>query len=113
MGISGVDNTFLNSLTSGESIKQKVEQDNFENILKTAVEGEDDEALEEACEQFESYFINKIFSEMREAIPKSGLFEEDQGQKIYKDMLYEAYSKEISKGEGMGLKTMLYKQLKK
>ncbi|PKM58235.1 MAG: hypothetical protein CVU98_02100 [Firmicutes bacterium HGW-Firmicutes-3] len=113
MDISGLGSGFLNSLTSAETVKSKVEDEDFQNIIKRAMENKDDEALKDACAEFESYYLNKVFTEMRKSIPKSGLYEETQGRKIYEDMLYEAYSKEISKGQGAGIKDMLFQQLKK
>jgi len=115
MGMQGVDNNFMNTLTSQMAIKQRVEQNEFEALLKKATDrfGDDDQALKEACGEFEAYFVNTIFSKMRQSIPKSNLYEEAQGHSIYEDMLYEAYSKEISKGQGIGIKNMLYQQLKK
>lgn len=113
MDINGLGSGFLNTLTSAETVKSKVEDEAFQNIIKRAMENKDDEALKDACAEFESYYLNKVFTEMRKSIPESGLYEETQGRKIYEDMLYEAYSKEISKGQGAGIKDMLFQQLKK
>lgn len=113
MEISNINNTFLNTLTDAKATESVVEQQEFENMLKEAMAKEDDKSLMEACEKFEAYYLNKVFSEMRKTIPKSNLFEEAQGRKIYEDMLYDAYAAEISKGKGSGLKEMLFKQLSK
>ncbi len=112
-GFNNISNSFLNTLTDAKAIEEKVDQDKFENMLKDAMSKENDEALKDACAEFESYYLNKVFSEMRKSIPKTDLFEESQGRQIYEDMLYENYAKEISSGKGAGLKEMLYKQLKK
>lgn len=113
MDINGISNTFLNSLTDMKAVEERNEQEKFEALLKDAMNKDDDEALKEACEEFEAYYLNKVFSEMRKSIPKSGLMEDSQGRDMYEDMLYEAYTKEIASGKGAGLKEMLYKQLKK
>lgn len=113
MDINGISNTFLNSLTDTSAIEQTVDQNKFEAILKDAMATSDDSKLEEACAEFESYYLNKVFSEMRKSIPKSEVVEKSEGHDIYEDMLYDAYSKEISAGKGAGLKEMLYNQLKK
>lgn len=115
MDMQGINSGFLNTLTSGASIEQRMEQNKFEEILKktTSDSKEDEEALKEACGEFEAYFVNNIFSKMRQGIPKSELYEETQGHSIYEDMLYDAYSKEIASGKGIGIKEMLYQQLKK
>ena len=116
-GINGISNDFLNTLTDMSSAQQTVDQLKFEDILKaaqqSASEEESDAQLKEACAEFESYYINKVFSEMRKSIPETQLFEKAQGHDIYEDMLYEEYAKEIAAGKGSGIKDMLYNQLKK
>lgn len=116
-GINGISNDFLNTLTDMSSAQQTVDQLKFEDILKaaqqSASEEESDAQLKEACAEFESYYINKVFSEMRKSIPETQLFEKAQGHDIYEDMLYEEYAKEIAAGQGSGIKDMLYNQLKK
>ena len=116
-GINGISNDFLNTLTDMSSAQQTVDQLKFEDILKaaqqSASEEESDAQLKEACAEFESYYINKVFSEMRKSIPETQLFEKAQGHEIYEDMLYEEYAKEIAAGKGSGIKDMLYNQLKK
>lgn len=113
--IGGISGEFLNSITDGASAKSKAEAAAFEKILEKAkgTDGEDQQELLEACEAFESYYLNHLFKEMRATVPDAGLTEASQGRAIYEDMLYEAYSKEIASGKGIGLKAMLFDQLKK
>lgn len=115
MAIGGIDTSYLNSITDASSAQSKADQARFEEILKKTMSanGEDDEQLLNACEEFESYYLNKVFDEMRSTIPESNLVEKSQGNEIYEDMLYGAYTKEMAKGMGTGIKEMLYKQLKK
>ncbi len=49
---------------------------------------------------------------MQKSVPKSDLIEQSQGRDYYEDMLLDAYTKEMAKGRGTGLKEMLFKQLK-
>ena len=112
MDIGGVG-SFLNTITDTQVAREKADQIKFEALLEDAMSQESDETLKEAAEEFEAYFINKVFTEMRQSIPKSGLVESSQGKAYYEDMLYDAYSKAIAKGSGAGLKDMLFKQLKK
>lgn len=115
MEINSLDKGFLNSITDAAMAQEKAEDVRFSEILTraTEAEGQDDEGLMEACEAFEAYYLNKVFSQMRKTIPKTDLVEQGQGRDYYEDMLYDAYSKEIASGKGSGLKEMLYKQLKK
>lgn len=113
MDINGISNTFLNTLTDMKTVEAQAEQSEFELLLKDAIDKQDDESLKDACAEYEAYFLNKVFSEMRQSIPKSDLVEASQGRSIYEDMLYDEYAKEISTGKGAGIRDMLYKQLKK
>lgn len=113
MDISGIGSSFLNNLTDMKVIEERADEAEFETILKNAMDKDDDEQLKDACGDYEAYFLNKLFSQMRQAIPKSELMEASQGRDVYEDMLYDAYSKEIASGKGTGIKEMLYNQLKK
>lgn len=116
MDISGISNTFLNTITDTSLAQERTDQVKFEELLQKTMgaEGnEDDAALLEACEEFESYYLNKVFSEMQKSVPKSDLMESSQGKDYYEDMLLDAYTREMAKGKGTGLKEMLFKQLKK
>ena len=116
MDINGISNNFLNSITDNTVAQEKAEQAKFDELLKKAQNTDkaaEDAELLEACGEFESYFLNRVFKEMRESIPEGGLVEKDGGMDYYEDMLYDAYTKEMSQGRGTGIKEMLFRQLKK
>lgn len=115
MDVSGISSSYLNSITDATAAQEKSDQVKFEEILtkaKSAEGTEDDAALMEACEAFESYYLNKVFGEMQNSVQKSDLLEASEGRDYYEDMLLDAYTKEMAKGRGTGLKEMLFKQLK-
>lgn len=107
--VSGISNN-LNSFVTGAA-KDTADQNAFESLLNQAVKKKDEVALKKACQDFEGYYLQQIFTEMRKTVPDSGLLEKSQGRGIYEDMLYEEYAKNISQGKGFGLADMLYKQL--
>lgn len=109
MDISGVNNDIYNRLTTSK--QDKVTSTSFEDTLKQAEEQQDDKALREACREFEEYFVNQMFQEMRKTVHSSGLIPKSQGEKIFEDMLYEEYSKEIAKEQGIGIAQMMFEQL--
>lgn len=81
------------------------------------VEGRDrkieEEKLRKACADFESLFVYQLLQTMRKTIPEgnSGL---SSGKDTYTMLFDQKIAEELSKkGEGMGLQTILYKQLKK
>ncbi len=67
--------------------------------------------LRKACEDMESLFIHQLLKEMRATIPKSGLFGKSHAQDIYTGMLDGRLAQEISQNRGLGLSTMLMRQL--
>ncbi len=109
MDISGINNNIYNQLTISK--QDKVTNTSFEDSLKQAVEEQDEKALREACREFEEYFANQMFQEMRKTVHSGGLIPKSQGEEIFEDMLYEEYSKEIAKGQGIGITQMMFEQL--
>lgn len=111
MDISGINNNAFSSIMTSK--KEKVEAKSFEATLNQAIEKEDEEELRGACREFEQYFVNQLFKEMRNTVHSGGLIPKSQGEKIFEEMLYDEYAKEVSKGKGIGISDMMYKQLSK
>jgi len=73
----------------------------------------EEEKLRKACADFESLFVYQLLQAMRKTIPEGnpGL---SFGKDTYTMLFDQKIAEEVSKkGEGMGLKTILYEQLKK
>ena len=72
-----------------------------------------DEELMNACVEFESYFLNMMFKEMRKTIDYSdSLIKRNQGEIMFTEMLDEENSKSIARGNnGLGLAQSLYQQM--
>ncbi len=84
----------------------------FQQILERSMNQEqDNKELKEACESFESYYVQQLFKEMRKTVPESGLFEKNNARELYTEMLDGEYAKIISEGQGIGVGKALYKQL--
>lgn len=66
--------------------------------------------LREACEGFESIFIQKMWQEMRNTVPKSGLLS-GREEKFWQDMYDQELSKSMTKAGGIGLADMMFEQL--
>lgn len=86
---------------------------NFQNLLRLAQAEQDDKKLKEACQDIEAIFIYKMLQQMRATIPEGGFLSESSATRIYRDMLDEAYSREMARSrDNLGLGEMLYRQLK-
>ena len=113
MDIKGIGQD-LSSVYGNFQKDTSIEQE-FQKILNQTMEASNqekkDEELKEACESFESYYVQRLFKEMRKTVPDGGLFEKSNAGEIYSEMLGEEYSKIISEGHGIGIADALYKQL--
>ena len=66
--------------------------------------------LLEACEGFESVFIQKMWQEMRNTLPKNGLLH-GRDEQYWQDMYDQELSKSMTSAGGIGLADMMYEQL--
>lgn len=74
----------------------------------------DDKKLMEACKMLESFFIKEILKSANSTNFAEGSFmAPGQSEEMFRDMLNDEYAEMISRGGGMGLADMLYRQLKK
>ena len=78
--------------------------------LKSAYSEKDDAKLKEACEGFESMFLNMMLKEMRKTVPK-GETSSSYAMNMYQEMLDEEISETASKGKGIGIADAMYNQL--
>lgn len=68
--------------------------------------------LYQACEDFQAVLIKQMLDSMRKTVDKSGsLMQDNEGAKVFQDMLYDEYSKTMSKTAGFDLADNLYKQM--
>jgi len=71
-----------------------------------------DSKLYQACEDFQAVFIKQMLDTMRKTVDKSGSVEQpNEGEKVFEDMLYDEYSKKMSRSAGFDLADNLYKQM--
>ncbi|MDR1777279.1 MAG: rod-binding protein [Desulfovibrio sp.] len=66
--------------------------------------------LREACEGFESVFIQKMWQEMRKTVPQDGLLH-GREEKFWQDMYDQELAKKMTSAGGVGLADMMYRQL--
>jgi flagellar protein FlgJ len=115
MDITGIMNHEIRAFMN-ESQRHDATVSAFQSVLDRAMENRDaveDKALREACESFESYFLQMMFREMRKTSfnADNGFFTKSQAEKLFTDMMDEEVSKAAAKTGGIGLADMMYKQL--
>lgn len=98
---------YTETKTSADKLQEKLGGD-YSNAT--------DEELMSVCKEFESYFVEQIFKEMRKSIPESEFTSSATKNQndYYQDALYQEYAKSVSEqGDGLGLAQMLYEQMKR
>lgn len=114
MDIMPVTDGYINQIKAQyESDTKKTES--FAEALNAAAISENDAELLHACQEFESYFLNLLFKEMRKTVGENdnALLKKSNAEKIFQEMLDEQISISASKTGGIGLAAFMYKQMKR
>lgn len=111
-----IDSAALGNLTgtyqSALSAQQETaETESFKKTLEEAASSKDLEKLKVASQEFEAYFVNTLFKEMRKTIQDGGLTEKSQARETFEGMLDEEMSKLISKKGGFGIADLIYENM--
>lgn len=77
---------------------------------KKMTEAEKEKKLREACEGFESIFIQKMWQEMRSTLPKTNMLQGREEQ-YWQSMYDQELAKSMTSAGGIGLADMMYAQL--
>ena len=81
----------------------------LKNSVATS-DGKKSEKLKSLSKQFESLMTHQLLSAMRSTVPKSELLGGFSGD-MYQSMLDQELANQVSKGKGLGLADMVYRQL--
>ena len=103
--MSGLLGSYKTAVTEKQSV---AETDSFKETLEKAASDQDLDRLKTASQEFEAYFVNTLFKEMRKTIQDGGLTEKSQARQTFEGMLDEEMSKIISKKGSFGLADMIY-----
>ena len=100
--------------SSGRSFSQVLEsvqeESERENSPRRAVIDRTSK-LYEQCEALETFLIKNMLNGMRSTVQKSGFIDEGFAGKMYEDMLYDEYAKNLTINANFGLAEMAYRQL--
>ncbi len=90
--------------------KRKLEQ--MRKNFNSGTEKSKEEKLREACEGFETIFIQKMWQQMQNTVQKEGYLHSKE-EKFWQDMYDQELSKKMSASGGVGLADMMVEQLNK
>ena len=79
--------------------------------VKPSATGQDDPKLQAACRDMESLFLSYLLKEMRATVNKSGFISGGKAEEIFTSLLDVELSKKMSAAGGIGLSSILLKQL--
>ena len=65
----------------------------------------------EAAQEFESFFVEKMFREMKKNVPKNPFFHGGFAEEVFDEMLLTERVRRLSENTHLGLAEMIYKQL--
>ncbi len=102
MDLKPIDLTTIQTNTDLTKVKNKAE---------TLNSNTSDNELKEACHDFVSILLSKVFKDMDESINRSGLTEEAYGSKWFRQMVLDEYAKEASKQSLKPLANSLYRDI--
>jgi flagellar protein FlgJ len=95
------------------SLQAKTQSDFAQKLAQEAAKDQknkNDKKLRKACQGMESLFLNMLLSDMRKTVPKDDLYDSSQ-EDIMQSMLDTDLSKIMAKAGGIGLASMMYRQL--
>lgn len=109
--ISGLTNAGLTQ-TETSIKRQEAQSESFRSALEKAVADQDETELKKACTEFEAYFIQTMFKEMRKTVhSEDGIFPKGQAETMFQELLDEENAKSAAKAGGIGLAEMMYRQM--
>jgi len=93
------------------TVQTNTDLNQVKNKAETLTSNTSDETLKEACHDFVSILLSKVFKDMDASINRSGLTEEAYGNKWFREMVLDEYAKQASKQSLKPLANSLYKDI--
>jgi len=78
-----------------------------------AKNGEQLADIEKASRQFEALLLHQMIKTMWHTVPSKGLLTGSREEELYRDMLNEALATSISEGQGIGIRDIIVRDMKR
>jgi flagellar protein FlgJ len=129
MDIAGIGAMYINDFQAGGGIINRDNTANgtpdFADLLKKAADAsatprspttrsptiDKTDKLYEQCLELEIFLVKTLIGSMRNTVQKSGLINEGFAGKMYEDMLYDEYARNLTKNANFGMAEMAYREL--
>lgn len=115
MDISSLTSNYVNQLSASSLQNSDSTASKIQNLNADSLKTSSDDELMDVCKEFEAYFLEQIFKEMKKTIPEN----EDMSSSsksltdYFGDELIKEYSAQSTDKQGLGLAQMLYEQMKR
>ncbi len=112
MDFSGISSYFGSQLTEEAQSKTASKISNLDS--SDFKEASDDELMD-VCKEFEAYFLEQIFKEMKKTVPKTDYTSNATASMMdyMEESLLQEYAAQSTETNSLGLAQMLYEQMKR
>lgn len=115
MSVLGINNG-LGGLSTYSNITNNVQNTYKTEQLEKALtvtnsEETTDEELMDVCKNFEAYFVEQVFKEMKKTVNSEE--EENEYSSYFGEMLTQTYAENATEGQGLGIAQLLYDSMKR
>ena len=115
MDISSLTSSYLTSATTNAMNQSDKTSSKLSGLNTNGLKGSTDDELMEVCKQFESYFLEQVFKEMKKTIPQNEDMSSSSQSLIdyFGDNLIQEFAAESTEKNSLGLAQTLYEQMKR
>lgn len=108
-GLSGMYTEYMNTQASN------LAADKLKSVAKADYSDATDEELMNVCKQFESYFLEQVFKEMKKTVPDSSYKDQSTSNLVdyFTDSSIQKLAEQSTEKNSLGLAQMLYEQMKR
>lgn len=111
MSVSIDGSSYLNVLQSTGTISKSQTGNLVDKLNNVDIKDSNDEELMEVCKNFESYFVQKMFEEMKKTVHSS---DDDNSYMQYLGDIYtEGIADKVTENGSIGLAKQLYESMKR
>lgn len=115
MDISSLGSTYLANTATNALSQSNATSSKISGLSSSSLKSSTDDELMEVCKQFESYFVEQVFKEMKKTVPQNEDMSNSSQSLIdyFGDNLIQEFAAETTEQSSLGLAQTLYEQLKR
>lgn len=103
----------ISSVYSSQYLDSSDSTNKVENTLSEDYSSASDEKLMSVCKQFESYFVEQLFKEMKKMVPEEESTSGVSTLDYFQDTLTQEYASITTEKGELGIAQTLYEQMKR